>query len=60
MEGLPTEAEGGEPLPELPEPEPSGERPLANKLRELAELRDSGLITDDEHDAKRRDLLDSM
>ena len=32
----------------------------AQQLRDLAELRDAGLITPEEYEAKRRDLLDRM
>ena len=35
-------------------------RTLAEKLRELAELKEAGLITPEEFEAKRRDLLDRM
>jgi len=46
-----------------PEPEEGQPRPtstLAQKLRELADLREAGLITPEEYEAKRRDLLDKM
>jgi cytochrome c-type biogenesis protein CcmH/NrfG len=35
-------------------------RTLAEKLRELAELKEAGLITPKEFEAKRRDLLDRL
>ncbi len=39
-----------------PPPAPAGEDPIA-KIRELGELRDAGLITDDEFEAKKAELL---
>lgn len=57
-ESLPVETE--EEPPELPPVEPSGERTLASKLRELTELKEAGLITPDEFEAKRKELLDKM
>jgi hypothetical protein len=49
-------------LVELTPPEnrsPAGET-LAEKLQELNGLRDAGLITDEEFEAKKKDLLDRM
>lgn len=44
-------------VPTQPGP-PAAESDLAGKLRELASLRDAGLITEDEFQAKRKRLLD--
>lgn len=46
-------------------PEPTGQAQessgsFSERLRELAELRDSGLLTSEEFEAKKRDLLDRM
>ena len=43
----------------LPAPD-SPERMTADRLRELAELKDSGLITAEEYEEKRRRLLEEL
>jgi len=48
------------PMEYEPPPEVGQSTPLADKLRELAKLKDSGLITEAEYEAKRRALLDRM
>jgi hypothetical protein len=60
---LPKEPEPSQPLApsELPENSPTTDRvSLADKLRELAELRDAGLITQEEYETKRAELLRRM
>lgn len=42
-----------------PEPPPAA-RSSAERLRELQDLRDQGLITPDEYDARRRAIVDSL
>jgi len=44
----------------LEEGQPGPASTLAQKLRDLAELKEVGLITPEEYEAKRRDLLDRM
>jgi len=39
---------------------PKGPSPAADQLRELKNLRDQGLISEQEYDAKRRQILDRM
>ena len=41
-------------------PGPGAAPPLADRLRELADLRDRGLITTEEHDARRTRILDQL
>lgn len=41
-----------------PGPDPAPD--LADQIKKLAELRDAGILTDDEFDAKKRELLDRM
>ena len=36
----------------------SGSKSLADQIRELAKLKDEGLLTEDEFNQKKRDLLD--
>ena len=43
-----------------PSPAPSPAPPLADRLRELTELREQGLITTEEHDARRARILDQL
>src|SRR6476661_2347528 len=51
----------GRPGTAAPVPPPAGAvRPFAERLRELAELRDQGVITDEEHDRRRSEILDSL
>jgi len=47
-----------EPAPPSVEAAPSADIP--NQLRQLAELRDKGIITEDEFEAKKKDLLSRM
>ena len=56
---------GAEPPPELPSGAPGAgpppaERNAADRIRELARLRDEGLITEGEYEAKRRELLEGL
>jgi hypothetical protein len=41
-------------------PDESATRDIPDQIRKLAELRDSGAITEEEFQAKKRDLLDRM
>ena len=50
---------GGSSSP-LEEGQPRPASTLAQQLRDLAELRDAGLITPEEFETKKRDLLDRM
>ncbi len=40
--------------------EPAPQRDHAEEIRKLASLRDEGLISDEEYEAKRREILDEM
>ncbi|MFN8196215.1 MAG: SHOCT domain-containing protein [Nocardioidaceae bacterium] len=42
-----------------PQP-PADERPAADRLRELSGLLEQGLITQEEHDARRRRIIDDV
>jgi hypothetical protein len=48
-----------EPPPEAPSPQ-SGTPNLAGKLRALAEAREAGLITPEEFEAKKSNILDNL
>ena len=47
-------------IPDEPGAAPRPSRDTASRLEELARLRDEGLITDQEHDARRREILDDV
>ena len=56
------QAEAAQPSPsELVPPSSSGQAPdIASQIQSLAELKDKGVLTEDEFNAKKQDLLDRM
>ncbi len=50
-------APAGAPATALPNPQPTPTEDLAAQLKQLAELRDKGILTEDEFSAKKKQLL---
>jgi len=46
--------------PTAPAPEPSPQKPLAERLRDLKQLRDENLITQELYEAKQRDVMNGQ